>query len=182
MMVDYEIRGTMLSEEIIQNRVKELAQEIEAAFKGEPVTLVAVLKGSFMFAADLMRHISGSVEIDFISVSSYGNQTESTGKVRLLKDLDSNITGENVVVVEDIVDSGLTLHFLMDHFKMHQPKALKICTLLDKPERREVEDLTLDYVGFQIPDEFIVGYGIDYAQQYRNLPYIASVAPKKETV
>ncbi|PTL39686.1 hypoxanthine phosphoribosyltransferase [Alkalicoccus saliphilus] len=170
----YEINETMLSEERIKERVKELAEEIEKDFHDEPIVLIAVLKGSFVFAADLMRDIKSSVQIDFISVSSYGSQTETTGKVRLLQDLDTNITNENVIVVEDIVDSGLTLDFLIDHLRMHKPKQLKICTLLDKPERRRV-DLPIDYVGFVIPDEFIVGYGIDYAQQYRNLPYIASV-------
>ncbi|QKS73154.1 hypoxanthine phosphoribosyltransferase [Paenalkalicoccus suaedae] len=170
----YELDGTMISEEQIKTRVKELAEQIEKDFRGEPVVLIAVLKGSFVFAADLMREISQNVQIDFISVSSYGDATETTGKVRLLKDLDSNITGENVVVVEDIVDSGLTLDFLVDHLHMHKPKELKVCTLLDKPERRQVE-LQIDYVGFEIPDRFIVGYGIDYAQRYRNLPYIASV-------
>ncbi len=170
----YEINETMLSEERIKERVKELAEEIEKDFQEEPIVLIAVLKGSFVFAADLMRDIKSSVQIDFISVSSYGSQTETTGKVRLLQDLDTNITNENVIVVEDIVDSGLTLDFLIDHLRMHKPKQLKICTLLDKPERRRV-DLPIDYVGFVIPDEFIVGYGIDYAQQYRNLPYIASV-------
>ncbi|PRO67078.1 hypoxanthine phosphoribosyltransferase [Alkalicoccus urumqiensis] len=172
--MSFTIHDTMLSEEAIQKRVKEMGKQIEADFQGEPVTLIAVLKGSFVFAADLMRAVGGNVQVDFISVSSYGNQTETTGKVRLLKDLDSNITGENVIVVEDIVDSGLTLHFLLDHLRMHKPKALKVCTLLDKPDRRRVE-LPIDYIGFQIPDEFIVGYGIDYAQQFRNLPYIASV-------
>jgi hypoxanthine phosphoribosyltransferase len=170
----YEINETMLSEERIKDRVKELAEEIEKDFQNESIVLIAVLKGSFVFAADLMRDIKSSVQIDFISVSSYGSQTETTGKVRLLQDLDTNITNENVIVVEDIVDSGLTLDFLIDHLRMHKPKQLKICTLLDKPERRRV-DLPIDYVGFVIPDEFIVGYGIDYAQQYRNLPYIASV-------
>ncbi|WP_425441271.1 hypoxanthine phosphoribosyltransferase [Salipaludibacillus aurantiacus] len=164
----------MISESEIKQKVKELAEEIEKDFNNEPVVLIAVLKGSFVFAADLMREMKGNVQVDFISVSSYGNQTETTGKVRLLKDLDSNITNENVVVVEDIVDSGLTLHFLRDHLHMHKPKQIKVCTLLDKPERRRV-DLPIDYVGFVIPDEFIVGYGIDFAQKYRNLPYIASV-------
>ncbi|MCE7791874.1 hypoxanthine phosphoribosyltransferase [Salipaludibacillus sp. CUR1] len=170
----YRIKETMISESEIKQKVKELAEEIEKDFNNEPVVLVAVLKGSFVFAADLMREMKGNVQVDFISVSSYGNQTETTGKVRLLKDLDSNITNENVVVVEDIVDSGLTLHFLRDHLHMHKPKQIKVCTLLDKPERRRV-DLPIDYVGFVIPDEFIVGYGIDFAQRYRNLPYIASV-------
>lgn len=170
----YKIKDTMISEAEIAKRVKELASEIEADFKNEPIFLIIVLKGSFVFASDLIREMKGDVNVDFISVSSYSDQTETTGKVKLLKDLDADITNKNVVVVEDIIDSGLTLHFLRDHLKMHKPKSIKICTLLDKPERRRV-DLPVDYVGFVIPDEFIVGYGIDYAQKYRNLPYIATV-------
>jgi hypoxanthine phosphoribosyltransferase len=170
----YKIKETMISEAEIANRVKELAGEIESDFNNEPIFLIVVLKGSFVFAADLIREIKSDVNVDFISVSSYSDQTETTGKVKLLKDLDADITNKNVVVVEDIIDSGLTLHFLRDHLQMHKPKSIKICTLLDKPERRRV-DLPVDYVGFVIPDEFIVGYGIDYAQKYRNLPYIATV-------
>ncbi|MCL6570076.1 MAG: hypoxanthine phosphoribosyltransferase [Bacillus sp. (in: Bacteria)] len=170
----YRIKEPMISEEDIKQRVKELAEEIDKDFTNEAIYLIVVLKGSFVFAADLIREMKGDVKVDFISVSSYSDQTETTGKVKLLKDLDMDITNRNVVVVEDIIDSGLTLHFLRDHLKMHKPKQIKICTLLDKPERRKVE-LPVDYVGFVIPDEFIVGYGIDYAQMYRNLPYIAMV-------
>ncbi|MEH7610290.1 MULTISPECIES: hypoxanthine phosphoribosyltransferase [Bacillaceae] len=170
----YRIKDTLISETELKNRVKALAEQIEHDFNNEPLILVVVLKGSFVFAADLVREMKSNINVDFISVSSYSNQTESTGKVRLLKDLDENITDKNVVVIEDIIDSGLTLHFLRDHLQMHKPKSIKICTLLDKPERRKI-DLPVDYVGFVIPDEFIVGYGIDYAQQYRNLPYIATV-------
>ncbi|WP_435531314.1 hypoxanthine phosphoribosyltransferase [Pseudoneobacillus rhizosphaerae] len=164
----------MISEAEIAKRVKELASEIEKDFNNEPIFLIVVLKGSFVFAADLIRQMNSDVNVDFISVSSYSDQTETTGKVKLLKDLDADITNKNVLVVEDIIDSGLTLHFLRDHLQMHKPKSIKICTLLDKPERRRI-DLPVDYVGFVIPDEFIVGYGIDYAQKYRNLPYIATV-------
>lgn len=170
----YRIKDTMISEADIKQRVKKLAAEIENDFNNEPIVLIIVLKGSFVFAADLIREMKGDIKVDFISVASYSDQTETTGKVKLLKDLDADITNQNVVVVEDIIDSGLTLHFLTDHLKMHRPKQIKICTLLDKPERRKVE-LPVDYVGFVIPDEFIVGYGIDYAQMYRNLPYIATV-------
>lgn len=170
----YRIKDTLISETDLKNRVKALAEQIEHDFNNEPLILVVVLKGSFVFAADLVREMKSNINVDFISVSSYSNQTESTGKVRLLKDLDENITDKNVVVIEDIIDSGLTLHFLRDHLQMHKPKSIKICTLLDKPERRKI-DLPVDYVGFVIPDEFIVGYGIDYAQQYRNLSYIATV-------
>jgi len=172
--VGYRIKEVMISEMEIKQRVKKIAEEIESDFNHEPIVLIVVLKGSFIFAADLIREMKGDVKVDFISVSSYGNDTETTGKVRLLKDLDANITNQNVVVVEDIIDSGLTLNFLRGHLQTHMPKQIKICTLLDKPERRRVE-LPVDYVGFVIPDEFIVGYGIDYAQKYRNLPYIATV-------
>lgn len=170
----YRVKDVMISEQKIKERVKEMAAEIERDFNNEEIFFIVVLKGSFVFAADLLREMKSNIQVDFISVSSYSDQTETTGKVKLLKDLDANITDRNVVVIEDIIDSGLTLHFLRDHLKMHKPKQVKICTLLDKPERRRIE-LPVDYVGFVIPDEFIVGYGIDYAQQYRNLPYIANV-------
>lgn len=172
--VAYRVKDVMISEQEIKERVKELAAEIERDFNNEEIFFIVVLKGSFVFAADLLREMKSNIQVDFISVSSYSDQTETTGKVKLLKDLDADITDRNVVVIEDIIDSGLTLHFLRDHLKMHKPKQVKICTLLDKPERRRI-DLPVDYVGFVIPDEFIVGYGIDYAQQYRNLPYIANV-------
>ncbi|MEH6939580.1 hypoxanthine phosphoribosyltransferase [Bacillus sp. JJ664] len=170
----YRIKDTLISESELKQRVKQIAEEIERDFNNESVVMIVVLKGSFVFAADLIREMNSDINVDFISVSSYSDQTESTGKVKLLKDLDSNITNKNVVVVEDIIDSGLTLHFLKDHLQLHKPQNIKICTLLDKPERRKI-DLPVDYVGFVIPDEFIVGYGIDYAQKYRNLPYIATV-------
>ncbi|WML42813.1 hypoxanthine phosphoribosyltransferase [Neobacillus sp. PS3-40] len=170
----YRVKDIMITETEIKQRVKKIAEEIENDFNNEAIVLIIVLKGSFVFAADLIRELKGDIKIDFISVSSYGNDTETTGKVRLLKDLDANITNQNVVVVEDIIDSGLTLNFLRGHLQTHKPKQIKICSLLDKPERRRVE-LPVDYVGFVIPDEFIVGYGIDYAQNYRNLPYIATV-------
>jgi hypoxanthine phosphoribosyltransferase len=172
--VGYRIKDVMISETDIKQRVKKIAEEIERDFNNEPIVLIVVLKGSFVFAADLIREMKGDIKVDFISVSSYGNETETTGKVRLLKDLDANITNQNVVVVEDIIDSGLTLNFLRGHLQTHKPKQIKICTLLDKPERRKVK-LPVDYVGFVIPDEFIVGYGIDYAQKYRNLPHVATV-------
>jgi hypoxanthine phosphoribosyltransferase len=174
LFVAYRIKDVMISENEIKERVQKLAEQIQRDLNNEPIVLIVVLKGSFVFAADLIREMKGDIKIDFISVSSYGDETETSGKVRLLKDLDANITNQNVVVVEDIIDSGLTLHFLRDHLKTHKPKQIKICTLLDKPERRKV-NLPVDYVGFVIPDEFIVGYGIDYAQMYRNLPHISTV-------
>jgi hypoxanthine phosphoribosyltransferase len=170
----YRIKDVMISENEIKERVQKLAEQIQRDLNNEPIVLIVVLKGSFVFAADLIREMKGDIKIDFISVSSYGDETETSGKVRLLKDLDANITNQNVLVVEDIIDSGLTLHFLRDHLNTHKPKQIKICTLLDKPDRRKV-DLPVDYVGFVIPDKFIVGYGIDYAQMYRNLPHISTV-------
>ena len=173
-MANYELDHILLSAEDIQKKVVEIGAKMQQDYQGEPLIFIVVLKGAFVFAADLIRTLEGDITIDFVVASSYGNQTESTGKVRLLKDIDVNITGKNVVLVEDIVDSGLTLHFLKKHFLLHKPKSIKICTLLDKPERRKV-DLKADYSGFMIPDKFIVGYGIDYAEQYRYLPYIATV-------
>lgn len=176
--MNIRINEILISEEELQTRIKELASQIENDFKKEDIVLISVLKGSFIFTADLIRYIKNEVKIDFISASSYGNQTETTGKVKLLKDINMDISNKNVIIVEDIIDSGLTLHFLKEHFAMYNPKTLKICSLLDKPERRKV-DLNVDYVGFRIPDEFIVGYGIDCAERYRNLPYIASVITDK---
>ncbi|CRK84907.1 hypoxanthine phosphoribosyltransferase [Neobacillus massiliamazoniensis] len=170
----YEIDSILLTEEQLKQKVEEIGAQIRQDFQDEPIVLIIVLKGAFVFAADLIRELKGKVTVDFVMASSYGRQTVTTGKVRLLKDIDVNITGKNVVLVEDIIDSGLTLNFLKEHFQLHKPKSLKICTLLDKPERRKV-DLKADYVGFVIPDKFIIGYGIDYAELYRNLPYIATV-------
>lgn len=170
----YEIDSILITEDQLKQKVKQIGAQMQEEFQDEPFVLIIVLKGAYVFAADLIRELEGSVTIDFVAASSYGNQTETTGKVRLLKDIDVNITGKHVVLVEDIIDSGLTLNFLKEHFQLHKPKSMKICTLLDKPERRKV-DLIADYVGFVIPDTFIVGYGIDYAEKYRNLPYIATV-------
>jgi hypoxanthine phosphoribosyltransferase len=176
--MNIKIKSSLISEEVLQTKIKELASQIEHDFKKEEIVLISVLKGSFIFTADLIRHIKNEVKIVFISTSSYGNQTETTEKIKLLKDINIDVSNKNILIVEDIIDSGLTLHFLKEHFSMHKPKTLKICSLLDKPERRKV-DLNVDYVGFQIPDQFIVGYGIDSAERYRNLPYIASVITDK---
>ncbi|WP_078380634.1 hypoxanthine phosphoribosyltransferase [Sutcliffiella halmapala] len=170
----YKLDDILITEDQLKDKVKEIGAMIRQDFQDESLVLIVVLKGAFVFAADLIRELNGEVTVDFVAASSYGNQTETTGKVRLLKDIDVNITDKNVLLVEDIVDSGLTLSFLKEHFQLHKPKSMKICTLLDKPERRKV-DLVADYVGFVIPDKFIIGYGIDYAETYRNLPYIATV-------
>jgi hypoxanthine phosphoribosyltransferase len=169
-----DIKHILVSEEEISKKVDEIGKQITENYQGKDLILVGVLKGANVFMSDLMRKIDMAIEIDFISVSSYGSSTESSGVVRILKDLDTEIEGKDVVIVEDIIDSGLTLSYLMGNFESRKPASVKICTLLDKPDRRKV-DITIDYRGFVIPDEFIVGYGIDYAEGYRNLPYIASL-------
>ena len=164
----------MISEEEIANKVKELAKQIEKDYEGEQLLVVGILKGASVFVSDLIRKIDLDVNIDFMSVSSYGNGTESSGTVRILKDLDVDIAGKNVLIVEDIIDSGLTLSNLVKELKIRNPKSLKLCTLLDKPQRR-TSNIPVDDVGFVIEDKFIVGYGIDWAEKYRNLPDIGSV-------
>lgn len=170
----YKITGKMFSAEEIRNRVKELGKQIENDYKGEEILVVGILKGANMFTCDLIREIDLDVRIDFMSVSSYGSGTESSGTVKILKDLDTDIHGKNVLIVEDIIDSGRTLSNLVKELKIREPKSLKLCTLLDKPSRR-VTEVDVDYIGFEIEDKFIVGYGIDYAEKYRNLPYIGMV-------
>ena len=164
----------MISEEEIANKVEELAKKIESDYKGEQLLVVGILKGASVFVSDLIRKINLDVNIDFMSVSSYGNGSKSSGTVRILKDLDVDIAGKNVLIVEDIIDTGLTLSNLVRELQMRNPKSLRLCTLLDKPERR-ISNIPVDYVGFVIEDKFIVGYGIDWAEKYRNLPYIGSV-------
>lgn len=164
----------MISEKEIADKVKAIAKQIEKDYKGEELLVVGILKGASVFVSDLIRNINLDVNIDFMSVSSYGNGTESSGTVRILKDLDVDIANKNVLIVEDIIDSGLTLSNLVKELGIRNPKSLKLCTLLDKPERRTV-NIPVDYVGFVIEDKFIVGYGIDWAERYRNLPYIGSV-------
>ena len=164
----------MISEAEIAKKVEEIAKQIENDYKGEPLLVVGILKGASVFVSDLIRKINLDVSIDFMSVSSYGNSTESSGTVKILKDLDIDIAGKNVLIVEDIIDSGLTLSNLVKELQIRNPKSLKLCTLLDKPERRKT-DVHVVYVGFVIEDKFIVGYGIDWAENYRNLPYIGSV-------
>lgn len=155
----------------IQRRIKALASEIRKDFPGEPLHLVSVLKGGVFFLTDLARNIPGEVSFDFIAVSSYGEKTHSSGQVRLTRDLDSSIEGKTVIVVEDILDTGMTLQYLLRLFQQRKPKHLRVAVLLDKPERR-IAAVHADYVGFSIPNEFVVGYGLDYAERYRNLPYV----------
>jgi len=155
----------------LQKRIQELAQEIRKDFPNEPLHLVSVLKGGVFFLADLARNIPGEVSFDFIAVSSYGQKTHSSGQVRLTRDLDSSIEGKTVIVVEDILDTGMTLQYLLRLFQQRKPKHLRVAVLLDKPERR-IAAVHADYIGFSIPNEFVVGYGLDYAERYRNLPYV----------
>lgn len=170
----YKLTGVMLSQGEIENKVTELAKQIEKDYEGQDLLLVGILKGASVFVADLMRKINLNVNIDFMSVSSYGSGTVSSGTVKILKDLDVDIKDKSVLIVEDIIDSGITLRNLYDTLMTREPRSLKLCTLLNKPARKKV-DVNVDYVGFVIEDKFIVGYGIDYDEKYRNLPYIAIV-------
>ena len=165
----------MFSEEQVNEKIKELGAQISADMKGEPVKIICILKGASFFACELAKRITVPVFIDFMSVSSYGDGTESSGIVRIIKDLDDSIIGENVLIVEDIIDSGRTLAYLIEILKQRNPESIHLCTLLDKPERRVKKQVKVDYTCFEIPDEFVVGFGLDYDQKYRNLPYIGVV-------
>ncbi|WP_018702546.1 hypoxanthine phosphoribosyltransferase [Anaeromusa acidaminophila] len=171
-----DIERVLLSEEELQQRVRELGEEISKEYAGKEILMIGVLRGAVMFMADLARAIDVPVMIDFMAVSSYGTSTSSSGIVRILKDLDEEVAGKHVLIVEDIIDSGLTLSYLVDNIKSRQPASVRICTLLNKPERRKV-DLEVNYNGFTVPDEFVVGYGLDYAEKYRNLPFIGILKP-----
>ncbi|KSV58085.1 hypoxanthine phosphoribosyltransferase [Acetivibrio ethanolgignens] len=164
----------MISEEEITKRVKEMGEQISRDYEGKTVHLICILKGSIFMTCELAKHISVPVTMDFMSVSSYGDGTESSGRVKIVKDLDEHVEGKDILVVEDIIDSGRTLDFLLDMLKARKPASIRLCTLLDKPDRR-VTEVSVDYTGFVIPDEFVVGYGLDYVQKYRNLPYIGVV-------
>lgn len=163
-----------LSEEKVTKRIAEMGAQISTEYGDEPVCLICILKGSVFFTVELAKRITSPVELEFMCVSSYGGDTKSSGVVKIVKDLDVSIEGKNVIVIEDIIDSGRTLSYLLENLKTRNPKSLKLCTLLDKPDRRVVE-VNVDYIGFEIPDEFVVGYGLDYDQKYRNLPYIGYV-------
>ena len=164
----------LLTEEEVDKKIQEIGEQISKDYAGEQVHLVCVLKGGVFFLCELAKRITIPVSMDFMSVSSYGSDTKSSGVVKIVKDLDESLAGKNVIVVEDIVDSGRTLSYLLEMLKDRGPKSMRLCTLLDKPDRRVV-DVNVDYTGFQIPDEFVVGYGLDYDQKYRNLPYIGIV-------
>ena len=168
---------TLITTQGVQQRIAELAKEINHYYQHnhcDSLVVVGLLRGSFMFMADLVRQLNLPVEVDFLTASSYGTGTESSRDVKILKDLDGEINGKDVLIVEDIIDTGFTLNKVRDILKLREPRSVAICTLLDKPSRREV-DVPVEWIGFAIPDEFIVGYGIDYAQRYRNLDYIAKV-------
>jgi hypoxanthine phosphoribosyltransferase len=166
------IGEALVSQSDLERRVRELGEEISRDYEGKDLFLVGVLKGAVFFLSDLMRHIEVPCEVDFMAVASYGSSTDSSGVVRILKDLDATIEGKDVLIVEDIIDSGLTLSYLLRTLRAREPRTLEVCSLLTKPDRREV-DLPIRYTGFEIPNKFVIGYGLDYAERYRNLPYVA---------
>lgn len=169
-----ETISVLIPENEISKKVDEIAEQISKEFGGKSITLIGILKGSVMFMVDIARKLKQDVEIDFMDISSYGSGMTSSGSIKINKDLENSIEGKDVIIVEDIIDSGRTLNYLIKYLKEKKPASLKICALLDKPERR-VFDVKIDYVGFEIPDEFVIGYGLDYAQKYRNLPYIGVI-------
>ena len=166
--------SVLLSEEQVDERIAQLGQEISKDYEGKEIHLICILKGGVFFACELAKRISVPVSLDFMSVSSYGNSKESSGIVKIVKDLDEGLENKHVLIVEDIIDSGKTLNHLIPMLYARKPKDIKLCSLLSKPDRREVE-VKIDYLGFEIPDAFVVGYGLDYAQKYRNLPYIGVI-------
>lgn len=171
-----DIGEILISEHEIQNKVAELAKEITEDYRGRDLLLVGVLKGAFMLMSDLARHVTIPLELDFMAVSSYGSATKTSGIVRILKDLDLDISGRDVLIVEDIIDSGLTLSYLIKNLKSRGPRSLEVCALLSKPEVQKVE-LDVRYEGFALPPVFVVGYGLDYGERYRNLPYVGTLKP-----
>ena len=166
-----DIQEILLTEEMLKNKVAELGAQITRDYADKEIFAIGILRGAVVFMADLIRAIERPVQIDFMAVSSYGMQADSSGIVRILKDLDSSITGKHVLIIEDIIDSGQTLSYLIKNLTERKPASFQLCTLMNKPERRKV-DLPVKYVGFEIPNEFVVGYGLDYAEKYRNLPYL----------
>lgn len=165
---------TLISREKVESRIKELAKLIETDYKEKDLICVGLLKGSVMFLSDLIKEISLPLQIDFMNVSSYGSETTSSGNVKVIKDTDIDVRGKDVLIVEDIIDTGITLEYVIGMFKTKGVASVKTCTLLSKPERRKI-DVKVDYIGFEVPDKFVIGYGLDYAQKYRNLPYIGAV-------
>ncbi len=175
-MMENDIQEVLFSEEQLKQRVQEIARQIDEDYAGQEIMLISVLRGSFVFMADLCRAIHLNCMVDFMAVSSYKNGTTSSGQVQITKDLTEDITGRHIIVVEDILDSGNTLHYLLNLLEHRNPASIRLCTLLDKPSRRKVP-VEVHYSGFTIPDAFVVGYGLDYAERYRNLPYIGILKP-----
>ncbi len=165
---------TLIDEEKLQNRINEIAKQIEGEYKGKEITLICILKGSVFFTVELAKRIKGDVKLEFIRVSSYNDGTESSGEIKMKLDLKDSIKGKDVIVIEDIIDTGRTLSYLIEYLKMKRPNSVKLCALLDKPDRRTVY-VKVDYTGFQIPDKFVVGYGLDFDEKYRNLPYVGYI-------
>jgi hypoxanthine phosphoribosyltransferase len=174
--LEQAVTEVLIDRDALQRRIEELGEEISADYAGRDLLLIGVLKGAVFFMADLMRNLTIPCEIDFMAISSYGDSTDSSGVVRILKDLDINIEGRDVLIVEDIIDSGLTLSYLMRNLEAREPASLEICALLTKPERREA-DVPVRYIGFEIPNRFVIGYGLDFAERYRNLPYVGVLDP-----
>lgn len=175
--MDQDIQEVLYSQEYLAGVVKELGRKISEDYKGKNLLMVSVLKGSVVFMADLMRAITIPCNIDFMSVSSYGSGVKTSGVVKIIKDLDINLEGKDLLLVEDILDSGMTLHYIRDMLNQRNPRSIRLCTLFDKPERRTV-DIAADYFGAVVPDAFIVGYGLDYDEKYRNLPYVGILKPE----
>lgn len=175
--MENDIKEILISKEQIEGKIKELGEIVSKEYEGKRPLMVCILKGAVLFMSDLARQINIPVEIDFMAVSSYGASTESSGVVRIIKDLDATVEGKDIIIVEDIIDSGLTLSYLIDLLNRRNIRSIKVITLLDKPHRRTV-DLKPDYSGFTVPDEFVVGYGLDYNERYRNLPYIGILKPE----
>ena len=179
-MMKDDVLKTLIGEEELKERVRELGEQITRDYQGKNLLLVSVLKGSIAFMADLMRAIDLPLSIDFMAVSSYGAGVKTSGVVKIIKDLDIDLKGYDLLIVEDILDSGMTLRYIMEMLEAREPSSVKICTLLDKPERRQVS-VAPAYVGFTVPDEFVIGYGLDYDEKYRNLPYIGVLKPEVYT-
>jgi hypoxanthine phosphoribosyltransferase len=174
---EHDIESVLLSEEQIHNRVAELGAQISRDYEGKDPVLVGVMVGAAIFMADLIRHITIPCFLDFVAISSYGKESRSSGVVRIIKDLDESVESRHVIVVEDIVDTGLTLNYLTDSIRNRNVASVRVCSMLDKPSRR-LTNVNVDYVGYEVPDEFVVGYGLDFAQRYRNLPYVGILRPE----
>ena len=176
-MYNSDIEKILVSNAEIAKRADEIAAQINADFKGKPILVVGILRGASIFLADIFKRLEGDVELDFMSLSSYGNGTNSSGEVKMIKDLSEPVDGKNILIIEDIIDTGITLSYLIKVLEARNPESIKLCALLDKPSRRKVE-LKGDYIGFEIPDEYVVGYGLDYAEKYRNLPDVCVLSKK----